>query len=301
MTVPFSELAGSPTEKFMPEGFGATRQILVAWANRNAMVRELLGTTDEFVGDNAAQYPNRNDVRVAGITSVPWETKVPDGATFDNIKADLNGYAGQKAHLTIEYNWVPPSVWPDPTLEEDTLEANTHIVYSRKLSGEYHTQPGSWVQWQSDGQLPVPKDALPTIRVPVTEHHYTWSRVTKPPRTAIANARGKVNAEVWNGYAKETLLFEGATMKREFRGFQENDSINPDEGFWASWEVGLVFRERNIAAPTADGQQFAGWNHTWRNGPFLGTYDKLVGPNDEFSYKTATPAEFSALFKNEAP
>lgn len=301
MSVSFSELAGSPVEKYTREGFRGTRQILVAWANRYAMVRELLGDANEFAGANTSQYPGRGDVRVASIVAIPWETKVPDDATFTDVTADLNEYTGQKAHLTIEYEWLPPVFWPDPTLEQDTFEPNTYIVYSRKVGGEYHTQPGNWVQWQSDGTLPVPKDALPTIRVPITEHHYTWHRVTAPPHTAIKAAVGKVNAEVWKGYAKETLLVEPATMKREFRGFQENDSIEPGEGFWGTWEVGYVFRERVIKAPTADGQDFAGWNHTYRFGPFLGTYDKLVGPNDEFSYKTATTAELDALFKNEAP
>ncbi len=305
MTVAFSELAGSPVEKITQEGFRATRQILVAWADRDAMVRELLGDSAEFAAENASQYPGRKDVRVVSIGSVPWETKVPDDGTFTDITADLNGYAGQLAHMSIEYNWVPPTVWPDPTLEEETYEANTYIVYSRKLSGEYHTQTGMWVTWEDDHTMPVPKDVSPTIRVPITEHHYTWHRVTKPPHTAIAEAVGKVNAVEWNGYKKETLLFEGATMKREFRGFQENDavtSINPEEGFWATWEVGYVFRERSIFWPTLDGQLVAGWNHTWRQTNFGGAYDKLVNLADgEAQYRSATAAEFSALFKNEAP
>lgn len=309
MTIVFKELAGSPEEKYSMTGFSATRKLLCAWNDRNALVRELLGDNEEFAGNTSVSYPGRHDIRVTDINIVPWE-KVPnttyvDGVAveFTDVATEVNAYTSQQAHLTVGYQWMIDGSNALPNPRSMDIEPDTFLTYTRKLSGEYHTQPGRNIAWSDDPNIPIPKDALPTIRVPITEHHLTWSRVTSPPESAMTKAMGKINATAWSGYSAETMLFEGATMKREFVGFPDNDPVAGGAGSWGTWEVGYVFREKLMGF---NFNNFAGvngiplgWQHTWRVDGTTSGYAKLETPDGKGLYREASNAEFDALFKNE--
>ena len=302
MSVAFSELAGSPHEEYTLGGFQATREILVAWSARDAMARELLGDTIAFAGETVAQYPRRSDVVVANIAVDPWE-EVPDGGTFTDITSDLNGYTGQKAKLTIQYAWLPPGTYPNP--RDFTIEPQTFVSYRRTIGGEYIKLGGRALVWASDPNgAPPAVDAVATVRVPITEHHFTWHRVNNPPETQISNLMGRVNATEFFGYAAETLLFEGATMDREFQGFPENDPVGGGaEASWTTWKVDYTFREKKITGQRVDDGrdgEFAAWNHTWRDDrePNDAGFDRLVPyfQQDGGIYATG---DFSLLFQYE--
>lgn len=308
MAISFTELAGSPDESYSPQGFSATREILVPWATRDEMIRALLGNNESFGGSVWANYPNRSDVKVSAIQVVPWDTKVPDAATFDEITEDLNGYTGQLAHMTIKYAWLPPASWPDPKNLDLNIEPGTQLTYRSKLGGEYRSLPGLHVRWARNENLPVPKDAADTIRVPIVEHHLTWHRVTAPPIEAMRERVGKVNDALWNGYKKETLLYEGSTLDRQFIGFPPVDPLGNPPGGWNPWKVTHVFREKiledvNVATTSAGGNVFQthiGWNHTWSNvSPDVEPiWDRLIptaNPLDPGPYEVAN---FDALFQN---
>jgi hypothetical protein len=306
MATAFAELAGSPEELYDPNGFTATRQILVAWEDRDAMVRALLGDALIFGGSDLATYPNRSDVVVKNIRSVPWKTKIPDDAVFTDIEDDLNDYTGQFAHMTIAYEWLPPFNAP---FEFDTsIEKGTLVAYSSKLAGEYRSLPGINIVWAANDELPVPKDAAQTIRVPIIEHHFKWSRVTRPPEAAMRAKIGKVNDALWNGFKKETLLYEGAAKSQEFVGFAPTDPLADLQGSWGPWKVSHVFRELvidNVSVDdgTADPGEHAGWNHTWRTVPADEDpkFDRLIAafdadkPNPTGQYEVTN---FDALFQN---
>lgn len=304
--IAFRELAGSPEETYTSDGFNGTRQILVAWENRDAMVRELLGDRFIFGGRDLATYPDRSDVVVDTIKVVPWTTKVPDDAVFTEIEDELNDYTGQFAHMTVAYTWLPPRNFPE---DFDTpIEKGTLVSYSRKLAGEYRALPGVHIRWARSATLPVPKDASQTIRVPIMEHHYKWSRVTRPPMAAMRAKVGKINDADWNGFHKETLLYEGATLSKEFVGFAPTDPLGDLQGSWGPWKVGHVFRELAIATDalagaTATAQPltgFAGWNHTWSNPESDRTarWDRLVPVADPASPGQYEVTNFDALFQN---
>jgi len=294
MTVPFQELSGSPEEKYSTTGFSATRKLLCAWDSRNDLVRELLGSNEEFAGNTAASYPNRSDIRVTDINIVPWE-KVPNDGTFTDVASQLNTYSGQLAHVTIGYQWMLEGSNALPNPRSIDVEPDTFLTYTRKLGGEYITLPGRKVKWLNNPDSPIPKDALPVIRVSTTEHHFTWNRVTRPPETAMDAAAGKINALAWSGYPAHTMLFDGGTMKREFVGFPDNDPVAGGEGSWGTWEVGYVFRQRVVQF---EGNTF-GWQATWRADDVASGYDFLVTPDNKGMYREASAAEFDALFKNE--
>lgn len=294
MTVPFQELSGSPEEKYSMTGFSATRKLLCAWDSRNAFVRELLGDSAEFAGELSSSYPGRSDIRVTDINIVPFE-KNPSEAVFTDVATELNTYTDQLAELTVGYQWMLHGSNALPNPRSMDIEPDTFLTYSRKLGGEYITQPGLKLKWLNHPDAPIPKDALTVIRVPVTEHHFTWNRVTRPPETAMTATAGKINAVAWNGYAEHTMLFEGGTMKREFVGFPANDPVAGGQGSFTTWEVGYVFRERVIED---QGNTF-GWQATWRADADASGYDFLVTPDNKGLYREASNAEFDALFKNE--
>ncbi len=307
MAVTFKELAGSPKETYALSGFTAQREILVAWEDRDAMVRELLGDTRSFAGTALSQYPTKRDVVVSNINVEPWTTKVPDDAAFTDIASELNAYSGQLAKFDISYAWLPPASLPGGGTI-DGIEPETFITYSRTIGGEYAKQGGHALVWKSDPQGAPPNvDAVPTVRIPITEHHITWHRVNNPPQTRITDLIGRVNDVEFFGYAAETLLFEGASMEREFQGFPENDPVAGGEGSWTTWKVDYTFREKKITgqAVVDDAVEvrrgdFAGWNHTWRStrDPQPAGYDRLVPyfDNDKGIYATGG---FSSLFLYE--
>lgn len=303
MAITFTELAGSPEESYSPQGFKATRQILVPWENRDALIRSMLGNNEIFGGLVWANYPGRSDVKVAGIKSVPWDTKVPDSATFDEITEDLNGYTGQLAHLTVEYAWLPPANWPDPKNLDLNLEKGTHLTYRRKLGGEYRSLPGLHIQWRGNAAAPVPKDSAQTIRVPIIEHHITWHRVTAPPIDAMRERVGKVNDADWLGFRKETLLYEGSTLEAQFIGFPPVDPLADLTGEWSPWKLTHVLREKVIIDSDIDDGfpdpgNTVGWNHTWRNSVDGARWDRLVPTIDTESHGQYKLANFDALFQN---
>jgi hypothetical protein len=302
MSVPFTELSGSPEEKWSMAGFSATRKLLCVWEARNALIRELLGDNEEFAGATAASYPGRSDIRVTDVNVVPWE-KSPDSEEFTDVANQMNTYTGQLAQLTVGYQWMIAGSGALPNPRSMDVEPDTFLTYNRKIGGEYVTLPGRHIQWSDDPDIPVPKDALPTLRIPITEHHFTWNRVTRPPETAMANVAGKINATKWAGYSAETMLFDGGTMKREFVGFPENDPVAGGQGSWGTWEVNYVFRQKVMGNNFSNfneaiGEVF-GWQHTWRvDGDFSG-YGRLESPNGKGLYREASNAELDALFKNE--
>lgn len=306
MAISFRELAGSPEETYNREGFNAKREILVAWADRGEMIRALLGDNFAFGGASLATYPDMSDVVVDNIKTVPWTTKVPDDAVHTEIEDDLNDYTGQYAHMTIAYVWAPPM--NTPFTFDTSIEKGTLLAYSSKLAGEYRGLPGINLAWASDGDLPVPKDSSQTIRVPIVEHHFMWSRVTRPPESAMRAKIGKVNDALWNGFKKETLLYEGGSKSQEFVGFPPSDPLADLQGTWGPWKIGHIFRELiiddvEVDDGTANPGTHAGWNHTWRTVPAGGNpkFDRLIpaidvgNPNPTGQYEVTN---FDALFQN---
>ena len=158
------------------------------------------------------------------------------------------------------------------------------------LGGEYIRLPGQSFHWQADPTCPVPPDVLPTLRIPVIEHHVTWQRVLDPPWDAIRSCTGAVNDASFLGADAETVLFDGAKADREFTGL--GDFLEPQFG----WRLTYIFREKLIkVAEGLDGTQTYGWNHTYRDVPYpYSCWDRLVDPDGCPLYKTE---DFSAAVR----
>jgi hypothetical protein len=285
MAVAFKELAGSPAETFGLEGVKATRRILVAWEQRQQMVVELLGGGYEFGGLGPAGYPDCLGAVAVRASLEPWPPAPDEQGAFDDIASQLNSYSGKYALIVVEYEVLDArhsrTHLPRP-------RAGTLLTYRLDLGKEHIILPAESMLWSSDASLPVPPEAVPTIRVPISEHHVTWHRAVNPPWTAIRACLGTVNGAEFLGAAPETVLFDGATAQRQFLGV---DALRQPQ---FGWQIGYVFREMTIKA----GGNLYGWNHRYRPLPQDDPgWDKLVDRHGNSLYRSA---DFSSLFEFEA-
>lgn len=285
MTILFKELAGSPTETYDPQGMKAQRHLLCAYEDRYTVLGELLGNGAIFGGQPQAPYPGVAGAVAMQVELAPFEKKPDDQGAFDDVTADLNNYSNQFAEVIVTYELL------DSGGNSKLPKAPGGVILSYRMDfgGEYVALPGQSLQWQSDPTLPVPADALPTLRIPIVEHHLTWRRVLNPPWDAIRACAGAVNDADFMGAAAETVLFDGARTDREFTGM--GDFLQPQFG----WRVTYVFREKAIKVlGGADATQTYGWNHCYRNVPLgASAWDKLVD-NDGNSLYGAV--DFTTLF-----
>jgi len=257
MTVVFKELASSPKETFSKDGMKATREFLVDWADRYALLKELRGTGEEFGAQDAAEYPGHANVYAKQVNVEPFKSATPDDvAEFSDVEADINEYTGKLAHVVVHYETLLTSL-PDNAPE---TEPGTFLTYSLDFSGEYMTVPLAGVRWESSADLPVEEDVFPNIRIPIVEHHLTWHRVINPPWSAIREMVGCVNTGAFMGAGAQTVLFDGVRGQKEFIYFDDFD--NPLFG----WEIEYVFREKSVKYLDYGGnEQTAGWCHNFRS------------------------------------
>jgi len=167
-----------------------------------------------------------------------------------------------------------------PTISDGTLE------YRSNLGGEYTVQPGEGYLWDSDPAIPVSPDAVPTLRIPIVEHHLIWHLAGSPPWTAIRGAAGCVNDAEFLDAAAETVFCDGCQADREF--------VLVEGAVALGWRLHYVFREMAIKA----GGNTFGWNHRYRPLPVDDPgWDVLVDQHGVYLYRTA---DFDDLFAVEA-
>ena len=285
MTVLFKELAGSPTESYGPKGVSAGRRLLCAYEDRLAVAAALLGNGAAVGGQSQAQFPGQPALVAMRVRVEPFDKKPDDQGAFDDLTADLNNYSNQFALVVVDYELLDSGGHPKlPRVQQGII-----LSYRMDFGGEYLLLPGQSLQWQSDQTIPVPADALPTLRIPIVEHHITWRRVLEPPWDAIRACAGAVNNDTFMGADAETVLFDGAKADREFTGLDLTQQAQ------FGWRVTYVFREKAIKVLDAsDSETTYGWNHCYRDVPFPGSaWDKLVNQNGNSLY---TAVDFSPLF-----
>lgn len=254
MTVAFKELAGSPRKTYGPDGPKAHREILVNGSDELAMVKELLGDGYEFGGSKRLAYPNWKNVVAVHIQSEPFPPAPDPQDSFDDIATQINTYTKPTEQrfikLTIEYELLVVEISGVSGLELPGPEPDTFLTYRMDLGGELIKVPAHNLHWRDKPNEPPPKDGVINYRVPITEHHLTWHRVINPPITAIRTCRGLTNNALFMGVQDGSMLFDGATMEREFTTFDSFES-----GQWA-WALSYVFLERRQR-----------WVETWRADP----------------------------------
>ncbi len=276
MAVPFQELAGSPVEQYTLDGFRARRQFLVAWGDRDAFARELLGTAAEHGGSVWLHYPGKPTVVAVSLRYEPLDPRGLEVQTLADLTEGLNGYSGSFAKATVEYRTVNTQDRDDGP----QAESGTHLTYRMECVVERERLlPGGWT-WADTGQA-VPNELEVWRAVPMTDHLLTWHQVLNPPWDAIRALQGKLNAREFLGCPAGTVLFLGAEANKLYRGGFETEP----SAF--CWRIRYVFRERAVKHAGA----VHGWNHAWRDQP-AGWAELTAGANRLYE-----SADLAALFQ----
>ena len=287
MSLLFKELAGSPVETFMLEGMKAQRRLLCAFEDRYTLVGTLLGGSTPDRPQVA--YPGQPAVVATRIRVEPFEKRPDNQGTFDDLTANLNSYSGQFVEVIVQYDMVGDDGQPPRPPETDPT---VWLTYRMRLGREDLVLPAGALRWSGDPSAPAPADAVPVLRIPITEHFVTWHRVADPPWSAIRACTGAVNNGLFLGAAAETVLFAGAKADRRFAGLDDQQQAV------CGWRVTFVFREKTIHALGGDRHgEAVGWNHGYRVATGTpGHWERLVDENGCTLYPAV---DFAALFRPE--
>ncbi|MDO4574054.1 MAG: hypothetical protein Q4D98_02445 [Planctomycetia bacterium] len=277
-TVPFYELAGSPTEKYTTEGFRATRTFLVAWENREEFAKNIMGNASRFDYKIAAYYPNRTSVFPIRITLTPAENEAVVRQTLSQLHTDLAAYDGSWAKAVVDYE----------TMEDEDLESGPNVETGTKLTYRLNYEAvdeilsaEGWT-WADTG-VSLPSDTLVTQRIPQTIHQLVWSQVVSPPWSAILAAQGKLNQDTFLDCPAGTLLLEGIAANKLYRSTFEEGESN------FCWAITFTFRQRAVHH---NGGTY-GWNYLFRS--TTGSW-VMARNNGNPLYETT---DFNALFQTE--
>lgn len=275
MPVSFRELGGSPIEWYDSQGFGARREFVIAWEDRDAFAVEILGEAAQYGGTTWVNYPGKNSVFAVKLRYEPVDPDQPDAQAAFELAKGLNSYNGSLAKAIVEYETVNSLDRADGP----TNETGTQLTYRMLFAGEYlKILPSGWL-W-SDTSVAVPSTLELAKWVPTTEHHLTWHQVVNPPWEIIHALQGTINASSFLGCPAGTLLFEGADANKLYRaGFEAGASP-------FCWQIRYLFRERSIK----HGGSVHGWNHFYRGSP-AGWVEVTNGANRLYD-----AAEFLPLF-----
>lgn len=283
MALSFQELGGSPRESYSLSGFKAVREFLVPWESRTDFVRAVFGTSSLTATQTRVTYPGRKNVYASSLTFEPFEKDALCPAEMPELKDDLADYRGSFAKAVVEYEMLDRQQRKDLAIPED----GTAVTYQLKVAAsDVLVSPEGW-HWQDTGGN-LNNDTVFYKRVPVTEHHITWSYVSYPPWTAIAQIQGKLNSSQFLGCGVGTLLFEGAEANKLYK-----PGYGLDEGAASFvWQIKYLFRELTVKI---NGGSY-GWNAIARG--TSGTWATILNTNNRTLYDSDN---FNLLFRNVVP
>ncbi len=275
MTVPFKELAGSPTEAYTKDGFRGHREFLVAWSDREQFIRDLLGESAALGPINPAHYPGKDSCLVTDVRIEPFDRDNPDDTALVSLTEGLNTYGDGFAKVAVDYEYTPDEE------DEEEKEPGTFLRWQIRASAQFATIPGRAMSWYDRPDVPVADDLNLNLLIPTAEHVLTWRRVASPPWSGMSQLLGCVNAGAFLGKAAETMLFEGYDADKEF---QYIDELGDPLSYWK-----IVYRFRERAVKSAAG--IVGWNHEFREKP--AGWARLVKTDGQPPYPTG---DLSSLF-----
>lgn len=196
MPVTKSELPGSPKEAWTRTGFQATRQFECAWAERENLKKELLGSVYAPLDDTGSICTK--------VGSVPFQAEISE--------APAGVAAYEKALVTGEW-----------TVQQGETVGENQVSESIEPNAEFLTVSHRGLTW-GDGGDPLAKEEAPGRLYYGLDYVRTRFGITPVPATVLTFI-GHVNKEAggispltvglsgWT-FAQETLLFMPPTIVR---------------------------------------------------------------------------------------
>lgn len=194
MPIPeYNEMAGSPVEDFSTDSFQATRNLMVAWGERHALVDALGYTLYPYLPLTGARARN-----IACVPAPGAQTTLADGAV-----------AYEASIVTVQYRASPK----DPQTEDLVTESLQPNAEHRPLDFEDF-------RWDAiDGDL-INADEAPSLLIPAHDYILTFHKLLTVPIEVIT-LEGYVNNSPFSTYTlgltypTGTLLFAGGSPQRK--------------------------------------------------------------------------------------
>lgn len=231
----FAEQDGSPKEQLTMDGPAMQRILVCAWADRHALMGELVGNTATFGTSGAA-------ILCRTASSVPMGGK-------NSGTGSVAAY--EKAIITADY---PCQKGSGP----ETVSGNL-LSESLEPTLEFLTMPYTEYQWTSAADGPeLTAEEAPVKPLPGLEYLLTRYNQSSIP-TAVMSLCGTCNASAWTcktpgltgiTFPAQTLLFQPPTLSR---------TIQANGTFVWTVTYRLTFKPNYDEGGTA-----RGWNWFWR-------------------------------------
>ena len=252
ITIPFTDVSGSPTDGFDAEGrFYARRTLRCAWADRITLMRQLKGG---FRNDTdgtrilPASYPPFPTARVLTVGAKPQTSSQGADAL------SMNTY--EYALIDVTYNIRPLSFQTDSTRayhwESSSGTEFVNIAVNKNQKPLFYRNTGA----RAD------QDSLPQRMMSIWQWHLSIEEV--PSVTLLTQTlQGQVNSTaIESKYIPKNSDFTwpAETFRYDSADLVETVTVDGDE----RWNIVLHFSYINL--PDDDDEATSGWNHAFAPG-----------------------------------
>lgn len=299
ISIAFTDLTNGTdgySERFAQDSLSTTRNVEVAWSDRQAFFNECLGFSYPILFENngVTRFDRRLPMAHPDLDGF-WCTAV------DTIQvlapnagiADPSFHSFSRIQYALHFQSLPYDLKEDPALYAEG-ELCRFVERKFNFTGENLTVGHANFKWVT---APVDPIHTPPSKIfPVVELEYVWRKVPAIPFININNCLGKVNsatfdvgtyARKWGvpngGWAAQTVLFVGARAEM----VSNETSVFGETRAPTSFDIYYKFLYRYNGGN--------GWNYFWRptaQAFQLITHDGAAGGNRV--YETAS---LSTLFQ----
>jgi len=286
MAVQFEEMADSPQIRFHDGRFVATRVFKVDWSDRLSFLVELYGgyrfVGGQFTFTPPATFPGVPQAIVTEVEIDPFPPDRPDGDHVVSLSAPTNAYLHALVAATYE---IPFDLGNNSRADLPKVPNGTYLTYRADLGADRNSTPGRSWRWNIAGTPALAGDRFNGQIVPTEDFTLTWHRVPRPPWSASADLRGKVNGSTFLSHAPQSVLYMGVRTRRDFQVL--------DSGLW---RLEYHFKVREVKS-TVDPSVLYGWNRSFREQADAGEHWLEV--IDESGNPTYASGDLEQLFQFE--
>jgi hypothetical protein len=224
----YDELDGSPVEEWLPNEFSATRKLICAWGDRNAII-EAAGA------DGGEVYPHNPGTKAYAYaaSAEPFGGQAGGGDGMSSY---------EKAIVTIKYT----NASNKPYRTSDGKYVTEQIT----PTAEYLQTSAKNLYWDSGHKQPLAEGEAPPFFYRSFTYTITFHHASAVPGGILGlvncvNGGPMASYSLGFVFAAETLLFPAASAVRTIQLGKLND-----------WQITYHFAYKSV-----------GWNSFWRNDP----------------------------------
>ena len=227
--ISYTEIPGSGTVDYSPDGIVGRRQFLIAWADRRLFCQTLLGYTTVTghlpLRTQAQKFPEWDYLYCTHAREKPLGTLSydDDGASYPQVQI----------HAEYHSRNIPTStVDQDEEYDEEVEQARLYVEESYEFGAEF--VHGKGAEYIYETGTAVEQDVGLLIGTMEMQLHSPWDPELQVDK--IQTCIGKVNSTRFYNYPAEQVLFMGASAQR----------VITSEGV-PGWAVTYRFRAKSVS------------------------------------------------------